>query len=36
MADNPDAAWWKQYRKSLETRFRQDTIVIRAQEVTIL
>jgi hypothetical protein len=36
MADNLDAAWWKRYRSSLETRFRQDTIVIRAQDVTIL
>jgi hypothetical protein len=36
MTDELDAAWWKQYRHALEERFRQDTIVIRAQDVTIL
>jgi hypothetical protein len=36
MTNAVDAAWWKHYRKTLEKRFRQDTIVIRAQDVTIL
>jgi hypothetical protein len=36
MTEMIDAPWWRHYRKSLETRFRQDTIVIRAQDVTIL
>jgi hypothetical protein len=36
MLDAVDAAWWRDYRKALERRFRQDTIVIRAQEVRIL
>jgi hypothetical protein len=36
MTEALDAAWWSAYRATLETRFRQDTIVIRAQEVRIL
>ena len=36
MANEVDAGWWRTYRKGLEKRFRQDTIVIRAQDVTIL
>jgi hypothetical protein len=36
MAARVDAQWWRQYRHSLETMFRQDTIVIRAQPVKIL
>ena|SRR5215216_2511933 len=36
MATKIDVQWWKRYRQSLETMFRQDTIVIRAQPVTIL
>ena len=36
MADELDAAWWRGYRKALEQEFRQNTIVIRAQPVTIL
>lgn len=30
MADELDAAWWGQYRATLETRFKQDQLVIRA------
>jgi hypothetical protein len=36
MVEELDAAWWRDYRKILEREFRQDTIVIRAQPVTIL
>jgi hypothetical protein len=36
MAADIDAAWWGRYRKTLEQLFRQDTILIRAQPVTIL
>ena len=36
MAEELDLLWWKQYRRSLEMRFRQDTIVVRAQKVTIV
>jgi hypothetical protein len=31
-----DATWWRRYRETLERAFRQDTIVIRAQPVSIL
>ena len=36
MTADIDAEWWRHYRKALEKAFRQDTIVIRAQPVTIL
>jgi hypothetical protein len=32
MADDLDRAWWRGYRESLESRFRQDAIVVRAGE----
>ena len=31
-----DRAWWTEYRESLETRFRQEHILIRAQQVELL
>ena len=30
MADELDRGWWADYRRELETRFRQDEILIRA------
>ncbi len=36
MADQLDADWWRAYRSALEREFRQDTIVIRAQPMTML
>ena len=30
MADELDRAWWSGYRRELESRFRQDEILIRA------
>jgi hypothetical protein len=36
MVEAVDAAWWRSYRRRLEQAFRQDAIVIRAQEVTLL
>ncbi|MEA3053586.1 MAG: hypothetical protein QOG72_2489 [Sphingomonadales bacterium] len=36
MADWLDRGWWRDYRAQLETRFRQDTIVVRALEVELL
>jgi hypothetical protein len=36
MADELDADWWRGYRQSLEKAFRQDAIVVRAQDVRIL
>jgi hypothetical protein len=31
-----DQAWWASYRRVLEVRFRQDCIIIRAQETRLL
>ena len=36
MADGVDTEWWRSYRKTLETRFKQDVIVVRAQMVSLL
>ncbi len=36
MAPELDAAWWKTYRHDLEARFRQDVIVVRAQQTRLL
>ncbi len=31
-----DTEWWKNYRKELEKRFMQTTLIIRAHEIKIL
>lgn len=36
MADDLDRAWWKDYRRELEGRFRQEWVVVRAQQVEVL
>lgn len=36
MASQLDGAWWRNYRHELESRFRQEVIVIRAQETRLL
>ena len=36
MADQLDRDWWATYRQSLESRFRQDKVIARAQEITLL
>src|SRR4051812_26181338 len=36
MADGVDTDWWRAYRRTLETRFKQDVIVVRAQMVSLL
>jgi hypothetical protein len=36
MAEELDAAWWGEYRQQLESRFRQEQIVIRAQQTQLL
>jgi hypothetical protein len=36
MTDDLDEAWWAAYRRELEERFRQEEIVIRAQETRLL
>jgi hypothetical protein len=33
MAETLDRDWWRTYRETLERRFRQDEVVIRASEV---
>jgi len=36
MVDSLDRQWWSHYRQSLEKRFEQEAIVIRAQEFVLL
>lgn len=36
LADSIDEAWWKDYRLHLESNFRQEKVVIRAQEISVL
>lgn len=33
MAEELDPGWWSEYRTELERRFRQEELVIRAQEI---
>jgi len=36
MAETLDRQWWEAYRSQLETEFRQDRILVRASEITLL
>ena len=36
LANDLDPAWWRNYRHELEARFRQEVVVIRAQETRLL
>jgi hypothetical protein len=36
MLKSVSKTWWGQYRRKLERRFRQETIVIRVQNITLL
>ena len=36
MARTMDEAWWAAYRKTLEERFRQDVVLVRAIATTML
>ena len=36
MTEHLDRQWWHSYRQNLETRFRQDQILIRAQGIEII
>lgn len=36
MASHLHSKWWRRYKLTLEKRFRQDFIVIRAQKATLL
>jgi hypothetical protein len=36
MVEHLEREWWAAYRSTLETRFRQDFVVVRAQEIAML
>jgi hypothetical protein len=36
MTEELDRAWWSQFRKDLERRFRQDSVIVRALTSTLL
>jgi hypothetical protein len=36
MTENLDRQWWNSYRQNLETCFRQDQLLIRAQVIEII
>ena len=36
MAELLDEPWWAKYRKKLERRFKQERVVVRAQEIRVL
>jgi hypothetical protein len=36
MAESIDKSWWDLYRKSLEKRFQQEKVLIRAREIILL
>ena len=36
MAEELDASWWREYRRGLEARFRQEQLIVRAQEIRLL
>jgi hypothetical protein len=36
MTEDLDGNWWRNYRQTLEARFRQESIVIRASAVRLL
>ena len=36
MTENLDVGWWRAYRHGLESRFRQEQVVVRAQECQLL
>ncbi|SMB93734.1 hypothetical protein [Deinococcus hopiensis] len=36
MVEELDRPWWREYREALRLEFRQDALVLRAQEVEVL
>jgi hypothetical protein len=36
MAEDLDETWWGKYRRRLEKRFRQERVIVRAQEIQLL
>jgi hypothetical protein len=36
ITEHLDEAWWQQYRRALQQRFAQTSLMIRAQEITLI
>jgi hypothetical protein len=36
MTRRVDRAWWRRYRRILEVLFRQDSIVVRVQDIDVI
>ena len=36
MTETLDRAWWTQFRQALERRYRQDSVIVRALDSTLL
>jgi hypothetical protein len=36
MTESVDGKWWRSYRKRLEKTFKQESIVVRAQDIQLL
>ena len=36
MVDDLDRAWWTEFRRHLEATFRQERVIVRAQEIELL
>ncbi len=36
MVSELNMAWWREYRQELEKRFRQDVVMVRAQQTQVL
>ena len=36
MCETLDEGWWRERRRALEREFRQETVVVRAQAITLL
>lgn len=36
MTEDLDRAWWTEFRKEMERRFRQDSVIVRALTSTVL
>jgi hypothetical protein len=36
MVERLDKTWWAEFRRSLETTFRQERVIVRAQDIELL
>ena len=36
MVDDFDPQWWRQYRESLDHRFRQERVLVRSQQIDVI